>query len=250
MGPSIEFKKVGKQLGTVELFTDLNFCAKPGEITVLVGPNGCGKSTMLNMVAGLTQPDHGVCAIGEMRPFGLSYQFQQYHTSLIPWKTNFENVVFPLRLQKKSEDYIQTKWKEWLTICPLDIPWGGYPYQLSGGQQQILAFARALIINPQVLLLDEPCSSLDYEYTLLLRHLIQQYAIKHSPTIILITHTIEEAVHLGQRIHILSQKPTTLITTVDNPLPYPRNSTIFQSTPFQHCAEAVTNAFVRTTQHL
>lgn len=243
MSVAIEIKNLRKSYGDTEVFKDLSISIERGKISALFGPNGCGKSTLLNILCGLTLKDGGGFEVENFNKFGFSYIFQNYRESLLPWKTNYENVAFPLRIQKRSEAEISARVKDLQKIFDIRFEWNGYPYQLSGGQQQVLAFIRALVTLPELLFIDEPFSSLDYENNLKLREHLQQYYLKYKPTILLITHNIEEAVHLASEIVVLSKKPTTVIDRLNNPLPYPRTIDTLKTKEFNDVEDKILSVF-------
>jgi len=236
-------KNLKKSFKNTEVFRDFSIEIEKGKITAIFGPNGSGKSTLLNILSGITKSDGGSFSIKDFNKFKSSYIFQNYRESLLPWRTNFENVALPLEIQKKSKEEIKQKVEEIQKIFGFKFDWNKYPYELSGGQQQILAFMRALITNPSILFIDEPFSALDYENNLLLREHLQKYYLAFKPTILLITHNIEEAVHLAEEIVIFSKKPTVIIETIDNPLPYPRTVQSLKVEEFHKVKDRVLSVF-------
>ncbi len=144
--------------------------------------------------------------------------FQNYREALLPWKNCQENLAFPLKIKGDTEQEIAQQTKAIILPFPLQK----YPYELSGGQQQMLAMQQTLITKPSVLLLDEPFSSLDYESALQQRNILQEYYLQNNATIMIITHNIEEAVYLSHQIFVLSKKPSRVIGIVNNLLPFPR----------------------------
>jgi NitT/TauT family transport system ATP-binding protein len=211
---------------------------KKKDIIALFGPNGCGKSTILNTISNENEKNiQKNFNISE-----LSYVFQNYRDSLLPWKTNYENIIFPLKIKKTEENIINSQCNEIAKLFDFkDL--NKYPYQLSGGQQQIVALMRALITKPKVLFIDEPFSALDYENNLMIRQYILKYYEKYLPTILIITHNIEEAVHLANKIIILSKSPTTVKNIIDNPEKYPRKMSFLQSQQFHDVKNKVLTAF-------
>ncbi len=248
MNNLISVTNLQKKYGESTIYNDLNFEIEASKITSIFGPNGSGKSTVLNILAGIVKKDGGVYEVKKFNSFEFSYIFQNYRDSLFPWKTNFENVAFPMELQGKDRVAVEKRVRELQKIFEFDFDWNGYPYALSGGQQQILAFLRALASNPKLLFIDEPFSALDYENNLRLRRHLQAYYVTHKPTIVLITHNIEEAVHLSHRILIFSKKPTTVSASVENTLPFPRTVESIKSPLFHTIKDAVLDAFRKTAK--
>jgi len=246
MNTAISIKNLKKSFGDNLIFTDFNLEIEAGKITAIFGPNGSGKSTLLNILAGIIKPDGGNIDFDGFRHFDFSYIFQNYRESLLPWRNNFRNVALPLNIQKRSQADIAQRISELKKIFELNIDWKKYPYELSGGQQQILAFMRALATNPKILFIDEPFSALDYENNLRLRSHLQKYYLEHRPTIVLVTHNIEEAVHLADKIIILSSRPTRVVEIINNPLPYPREIESIASENFRLVKNKVLDAFRQT----
>ena len=149
----------------------------------------------------------------------------------------------PLEIQGKSKQEIQQRVKELQKLFEFKFDWKGYPYELSGGQQQILAFMRALVTNPKILFIDEPFSALDYENNLRLREHLQKYYLRQKPTILLITHNIEEAVHLAEKIVVFSQRPAKVLEVINNPLAYPRTIQSLKAEEFHQTKDKVLSVF-------
>ena len=234
-----------KSFGDIPVFQDFNMDISEGDMAVLFGPNGSGKSTLLNILSGVLSRDGGSVDIGGVHRFHISYIFQNYRDSLFPWRTNFENVILPLEIRKENRKAISSRMRELQELFEFDCPWDGYPYQLSGGEQQIVAFMRALITHPRILLIDEPFSALDYENNLRLREHLQRYALVCKPTILLVTHNIEEAVHLGNRIFVFSRRPTVIAGEIENTLPYPRTLESLKTEAFHRTKDLVLELFQR-----
>jgi len=247
MNSAITADNLKKSFNHTEVFEGLSLDVEQGRITAILGPNGCGKSTLLNILSGLTEYDGGDFQITNFHHFDFSYIFQNYRESLLPWRNNFENIALPLQIQKRSKQEIQEKIEKMQRLFEFKFNRKSYPYELSGGQQQILAFMRALVTEPKILFIDEPFSALDYENNLRLREYLQRYYLAFRPTILLITHNIEEAVHLADKIIILSQKPTKIIEAIDNPLPYPRTLQTLKETQFNQTKDKVLSAFQKAT---
>ncbi|MEK7463773.1 MAG: ABC transporter ATP-binding protein [Patescibacteria group bacterium] len=244
---AVTVKGLVKRFGKILLFKDFSVEIEPRKITAIFGPNGSGKSTLLNIIAGITTPDKGERTIDKDKEFRLSYIFQNYRDSLFPWRTNFENIAFPLEIQGLSKEEIRKRVEELQTVFEFQFDWNAYPYQLSGGQQQILAFIRALVTRPTLLLIDEPFSALDYENNLLLRKHLLRYYESYRPTVLIITHNIEEAVHLSHRILVLGKNPTTILDTIENGIPFPRSIDALKSETFHRIKDKVLQTFQRST---
>ncbi len=240
---AITIHHLKKSFGQAEVFQNFSAHFENGIITAIVGPNGSGKSTLLNILSGITPKDDGEFSIKDFHPFHFSYIFQNYRESLLPWRTVFHNIALPLEIQKKTRKEQQQRMDELIRFLGYEIDLQKFPYELSGGQQQIVAFLRTLITLPHLLFIDEPFSALDYENNLRLREVLQRYYLAFRPTIILITHNIEEAVHLAQKIVVFSQKPTQVVAAIDNPLPYPRTIESLKSHAFDEVKDKVLSIF-------
>ncbi|MCX6803796.1 MAG: ABC transporter ATP-binding protein [Candidatus Diapherotrites archaeon] len=227
-----------------KIISNISLSINQGDIVAIFGPNGCGKSTLLNILSGIAEKTRGEIKFEEFDNKKFSYVFQNYRESLLPWKNNYENIAFPLKLRGVSEHEKKKKIGEMEEIFSFKGNLKLYPYQLSGGQQQILAFMRALVVEPKLLFIDEPFSALDYENNLLLRKHLQTYYKKYNPTILAITHDIEEAVHLANKIVVLSKKPSKVIEVIENNAPFPREVSFLNSKKFGEIKAKVLEVFL------
>lgn len=235
----IKLANISKDYGNQKVLNNISFETKPQRITAIVGPNGCGKSTLLNILSGIDKEYSGKHNLNG----DSSYIFQNYRDSLMPWRTNYKNVVLPLEIRDKSKEEIDNKIQELQNIFHINFDLNKYPYQLSGGQQQQLAFIRALVNNPKTLYIDEPFSALDYETNLRLREGLQKYHEKYKPTTFMITHYVEEAAHLADKIVVLSKKPTEIITVINNKRTGHRSSKYLKTKEFHRIKNRVLDAF-------
>lgn len=240
---TISVKGLGKKFGETELFSNISFSASKGEIVAIFGPNGSGKTTLLNIISGLVEKSAGEVENPFLDNNQFSYIFQNYKESLLPWKNCYENIAFPLLLQGKKNGEVKKKVEELDKLFGLGDQFEMFPYELSGGQQQILAFSRALVSNPKALFIDEPFSALDYENNLKLRENLLGYHSRYLPTILIVTHNIEEAVHLASKIIVLSKKPTRIVDIIENNATYPRQLSYLKSKQFSEVKEKVLEAF-------
>jgi len=205
--------------GTVAL-ENVSFEVKKGESCAIIGESGCGKSTLLLILAGLLKPTRGEVAIdGSIvtKPMkNVSLILQDY--GLFPWKNVYDNIALGLRIRRVGRDEIRRKVSSLINRLGLEGFERHYPKQLSGGMRQRVAFARALATNPEILLMDEPFSSLDA----LSRENLQNFLLKlwqeNKITMVLVTHSIEEAVFLGKRIVVLTPRPGKVKAIVENPM--------------------------------
>jgi len=199
----------------VEAVRDLTFSLEAGELVCLVGPSGCGKTTLLKCIAGLLAPTGGDVLLqgGPVTgpPPGMAVVFQEYGRSLFPWMSVRDNVELPLRQKKHlSKDRRRELVASSLRAVGLDDAAGAYPWQLSGGMQQRVAIARAVAYEPEVLLMDEPFAAVDAQTRADLEDLIRDLWQQLGVTVLFVTHDIDEAVYLGQRVLILSASPTVV----------------------------------------
>ncbi len=194
---------------TVHALKDLNFTIKKGELLTVLGPSGCGKTTLLNIAAGFIRPTSGTISLGnnEINGPGVDRGMVFQQGALFEWLTVSENVNFGLRMKKENPNTTQKKVDEWLEIVGLK-GFGNTPtYQLSGGMQQRVALARCLINNPDLILMDEPLGALDALTREKMQSLVLKIWKETGKTIILITHSVEEALLLGERLYVMAPRP-------------------------------------------
>jgi NitT/TauT family transport system ATP-binding protein len=208
-------------------FENITFSVGEGEFVALIGPSGCGKSTLLHIMAGLSRPTSGAVRLaGEEieapRP-EMMFVFQQYTKSIFPWKTVLENVLLGVKYHSTlSRQALEKFCLEQLDLVGLRHYPHYYPYQLSGGMQQRVAIARALARRPKILLMDEPFSALDAMMRVELQDLLLKLWNDLKLTIVFVTHDLDEALYLAQRVIMLSASPGTIAEEVAVPLAYPR----------------------------
>ncbi|MCU1268585.1 MAG: cmpD [Acidobacteria bacterium] len=211
-------KEASVSFGSVEVFRNLSLEISQGEFVAVVGPSGCGKTTLLNLFSGFLKPSLGsvVCS-GRVR---MVYQ----HDGLLPWQTAAQNIALGLR-DLSSEAERKRQLNEMLRLINLEEFAGHYPHQLSGGMRQRVELARALAGDTDILLLDEPFSSLDYLTGLRLRRELARMLEELPRTVVLVTHDIEEAAQLADRILVLSDRPARICRELRMSLPRPRELT-------------------------
>ncbi|WP_371600144.1 ABC transporter ATP-binding protein [Streptomyces sp. NBC_00564] len=211
----------------VEAVRDLTFTVKAGELVCLVGPSGCGKTTLLKCMGGLLSPTSGQVLLDGVPvtgpPPGMAIVFQEYGRSLFPWMKVAGNVELPL----KEKGIPKAKRRELVTdaLRSVGLPDAAdaYPWQLSGGMQQRVAIARALAYEPQVLLMDEPFAAVDAQTRADLEDLVRVLWHERGITILFVTHDIDEAVYLGERVIVLSASPTIVQDELHIDLPDERD---------------------------
>jgi NitT/TauT family transport system ATP-binding protein len=229
-------KKVYEGKGrTVEAVRDLTFTVEQGEMVTIVGPSGSGKTTLLKIMSGLLEPTAGEVLIEGKKvagpPPGMAVVFQEYGRSLFPWMTVRQNVELPLKQKKLPNARRKELVDESLAAVGLEETHTAYPWQLSGGMQQRVAIARAVAYEPQVLLMDEPFAAVDAQTRADLEDLIRDIWHRFQVTTLFVTHDIDEAVYLGQRVLILSSSPTVVREDLAIDLPDERDQLNTRSSP-------------------
>jgi NitT/TauT family transport system ATP-binding protein len=225
----------GRDERAVEAIRDVSFTVPQGEVLCVVGPSGCGKTTLLKAVAGLLAPTRGNVQVEGVTvsgpPPGLALVFQEYTRSLFPWFSVKRNVTFPLASLQLSRGEQEARAQAALAEVGLLGFEDKYPWQLSGGMQQRVAIARAIAYEPAVLLMDEPFASVDAQTRADLEDLILRVHNDTGVTILLVTHDIDEAVYLGNRVLVLSRRPTVVRAALEIPLPMPRDQITTRALP-------------------
>ena len=234
---AIVTRKAGKTYleGDVVAFNDLEISVRKQEILCIVGPSGCGKTTLLRAIAGLTQLTSGTIEVqGKIvdgPPEGVATVFQ--HFGLLPWKTVFENAAFGLKVQRAPAAQIRERVSRYLDVVGLTRFADSYPYQLSGGMQQRVGLARALAIDPSILLMDEPFAALDAQT----REILQEELVTlmqrpgERKAMVFNTHSIDEALVMGDRIAVMSARPGRVLEMIDVPFGWPRDVEEVRASP-------------------
>jgi NitT/TauT family transport system ATP-binding protein len=227
----LEIDRVHKAYGTgpgaVTAVEDVTLTAHPGEMLCIVGPSGCGKTTLLRCVSGLLPPTSGTVTVdGELvtaPPRSMALVFQDYSRSLLPWMTVHANVVLPLKARRMPRAERDDLAAGALAAVGLEGHGHRHPWQLSAGMQQRVAIARALAYTPRILLLDEPFASVDAQTRADLQDLLLDVWHRTNLTVLLVTHDVDEAAYLADRIVVLSASPALVKETIDVDLPRPRD---------------------------
>ena len=200
------------------IFKNLNFTIKKGQFVSFFGPSGCGKTTLLNIISGLDKDfDGSVQTYNDATNSNISYMFQA--PRLFPWLTAIENIKYPIKKRKNCEKIAF----ELIKKIGLEKYKNQYPNKLSGGMQRRIALARAFAPNPDILLLDEPFISIDKKVSNLLRKLLVKLWKKYKPIIVFVTHDLDEAIELADRICFLSNLPSKILLDYEINLRRPRN---------------------------
>lgn len=222
-GTHITIRGLTKYFAGWPLYEDFDLDIPKGKIVSIFGPNGCGKSTLINMIAGLIPIDGGEILFDgkSLKDTTIGYVFQNYREALFPWWRTLDNIAYPLKLMGKSKAEVDRRLEELVASFDVKFDLNRYPYELSGGQQQTASIMRALAPNPEVLFLDEPFSALDFEMTLFIREKLQEVFMKTGTTMMLVSHDLEEAVYLADQVLLLTKRPTSIadILTYDDPRP-------------------------------
>ena len=234
-GAMIQVDGLTRRYGPRIVLQDVSFDVAAGEIVSVVGPSGCGKTTLLRSIAGLAPPSEGTVCIGGREvtgpPEGVAMVFQ--HFGLFPWKTVFGNVAYGLTVAGVRRKDAEPRVRQLISLVGLDGFEKSYPYQLSGGMQQRAGLARALAIEPQVLIMDEPFASLDAQTRDLLQLELLRIWEQRPAAMVFVTHSIDEAVLMGDRIVILSGRPGHVRDIVDVGIGRPRDRGVLDSERFR-----------------
>ncbi|MBY4208113.1 ABC transporter ATP-binding protein [Rhodococcus fascians] len=241
-----------KRRGTVQALGPIDFQANDGEFVCVVGPSGCGKSTFLRVVASLIEPTGGAIGIRSAAAAPVATVFQD--SSIFPWKTVEENIRFGLDLVSKDRAENSKRAMAWAAKLGLSDFTEAYPSTLSGGMRQRVAIARALAVEPEVLLMDEPFAALDAQMRLVLQEELLRLWQADRRTVLFVTHSLEEAILLGDRILVMSARPGKIVADFKVPFARPRTPEIRGTAEFadlhenmwEILREEVTQAYAST----
>ena len=237
-GISMTFNRKGH---STHVLDSVNLQIKPGELVCLLGPSGCGKSTLLNIIAGFIKPTAGYVMVDQRQVkkpgADRGFVFQQY--SLLPWKTTYQNVEFGLKIKGIPKAEREDMVGEYLNLVGLGKYRNAYPNQLSGGMQQRASIVRALVNSPSVLLMDEPFAALDAQTRHMMQELLLNIWSTLKTTVIFVTHDIEEAVFLGDRIFVMGVQPGRIKAEIEVPLKRPRHVDDMLSSEFTQLSRQV-----------
>lgn len=210
-------KEFKKNSGSVKVLDDVNLRVEKGEFVTVFGPNGSGKTTLLNLVAGIELPESGEVVVDGKKPEDarVGFVFQNYNESLFPWRTVIENVVFP-----REEGHAQAE--HLLKKVGLLHAKDRYVYELSGGQRQLVSICRSIAFNPDILIMDEPFSALDYSTTRKIELELLDVWQEKKITTLFVSHDIDEAIFLADKVVVLSPQPSSVKKIFEVNLPRPR----------------------------
>jgi len=222
MPTKISVKDLTKNFGSLQVVAGVSFDVAEGEFVAIVGPSGCGKSTLLNLIAGFTRPDHGSVTIDGTsgnRPSSKGILIPQ-QGSVFPWLTVQQNLMFGLNGRApRDKEQIADHYAAIVGLKGFEM---SYPHELSGGMLKRAELARALVVKPEILYMDEPFAALDALMSLRMRKEFLKILSEERHTVVLITHDVEEAIQLADRILVMSARPTKIQATFNVPLTHPR----------------------------
>ncbi len=245
MDPAISVEGICKIFetgrGAVHALEDVNLSVAENEFLSIVGPSGCGKTTFINLIAGFLECTKGKIAVRGEEVRGINPRcvmvFQEY--ALFPWKNVLENVEFGLKMQKVDKEKRQKIAQTYIDLVGLTGFGNRYPRELSGGMQQRVAIARAYASNPEILLMDEPFGSLDFQTREVMQNFLMETWEKERRTVIFITHNIDEAILLAEKVVVFTARPGTVKAIVDVNLPRPRSTEALLTEEFLKCKTKV-----------
>ena len=241
IGSRIALDGVGKRFGALQVFQDVSLEIGAREIVTVVGPSGCGKTTLLRCIDGLIPYDDGAIVIEgervEAPREGVAMVFQ--HFGLFPWKTVYKNVAYGLKLAGASPAVIAEKVPQFINMVGLKGFEAAFPYQLSGGMQQRCGLARALAVEPSVLLMDEPFAAIDAQTREILQFELLKIWESRPTTMVFVTHSIEEAVLMGDRVVVLKGRPSSVFEVIEVGLDHPRSRASLSEPRFAEVREHV-----------
>jgi NitT/TauT family transport system ATP-binding protein len=237
----IRIRGLAKRFGTLEVFRGIDLDASEREVVAIVGPSGCGKTTLLRCIDGLLPVDAGEIWVDSERvtePIeGVAMVFQ--HFGLFPWKTVYDNVAYGLRMAGAPKEEIARRVSAFINLVGLTGFENAYPYQISGGMQQRCGLARALAVEPRVLLMDEPFAAVDAQTREILQFELLRIWDSRPTTMLFVTHSIEEAVLMGDRVVVLKGRPSSIYETVQIDLARPRTRATLSEPRFAELRERV-----------
>jgi NitT/TauT family transport system ATP-binding protein len=242
--PRIRTVDIGKSYGAKQIFRSVNMTVGEREVVAVIGPSGCGKTTLLRCIDGLIPPSEGEVYIEGARverpTAGVAMVFQSF--GLFPWKTVHQNVAYGLRLAGATRAEVRQRVPHFIDLVGLTGFEHYYPYQISGGMQQRCGLARALAVEPRVLLMDEPFGAVDAQTREVLQFELLKIWEMRPTTMAFVTHSIDEAVLMGDRIVLLKGRPSTIHEIIAIDLPRPRTRETLSQPRFAELREHVWGA--------
>jgi NitT/TauT family transport system ATP-binding protein len=225
-GTHITIRGLTKRFQDATIYDNFDLDIPKGKIVSVFGPNGCGKSTLINMIAGILPCDSGQILFEgkEARETRIGYVFQNYREAVFPWLRAIDNIRYPLQYLNLSKAQQQARMDRLMESFDVKLDLQRYPYQMSGGQQQLVSIMRALVVDPEVLFLDEPFSALDYEMVMFLRERLQKVLVERRTTTLLVSHDLDEAVLLADEVLLLTKRPTRVAENLPFDVARPRTA--------------------------
>jgi NitT/TauT family transport system ATP-binding protein len=225
-GTHITIRGLTKRFQDAALYDRFDLDIPKGRIVSVFGPNGCGKSTLINMISGILPYDAGQILFEgkEARDTRIGYVFQNYREAVFPWLRAIDNIRYPLQYLGVPKGERQERLDRLVESFEVKFDLNRYPYQMSGGQQQLVSIMRALVVDPEVLFLDEPFSALDYEMVMFLRERLQKVLVERQTTTMLVSHDLDEAVLLADQVLLLTKRPTRVAERLTFDVPRPRTA--------------------------
>jgi NitT/TauT family transport system ATP-binding protein len=245
--PHVTISGLCKRFDKAVIYDNFDLDIPRGELISVFGPNGCGKSTLISIIAGLIRPDAGQILFDGMRlqQIKFGYVFQNYREALFPWLRAFDNIAYPLKIMQVPSAERRARTEKLVAHLGIKLDLNLYPYQMSGGQQQLVSIMRALVVEPEILFLDEPFSALDYEMTLFMRAQLQRIFMATETTIVLVSHDLEEAVFLADRVLLLSRHPARIADFTPVAAARPRTDATLSDADFVHTKAHCLEVFQR-----
>jgi NitT/TauT family transport system ATP-binding protein len=245
--PHVTIRGLSKRFDNTVIYDNFDLDIPRGELISIFGPNGCGKSTLINMIAGLIPADQGQILFDgvPLVDIKFGYVFQNYREALFPWLRAFDNIAYPLKMMRVPRPERKTRTERLVEHLGVKIDLNLYPYQMSGGQQQLVSILRALVVEPEILFLDEPFSALDYEMTLFMREQLQRLFMESRTTMVLVSHDLEEAVYLADRVLLLSRHPARVADFTAVESARPRTDATLSDPEFVHTKAHCLEVFQR-----
>ncbi|CAN5393982.1 ABC transporter ATP-binding protein [soil metagenome] len=239
-GTHITVRGLTKRFEGATIYENFDLDVPKGKIVSVFGPNGCGKSTLINMMSGILPYDSGQILFDgkEARETRIGYVFQNYREAVFPWLRCIDNIRYPLQYLDIPKGERQERLDRLVESFEVQFDLNRYPYQMSGGQQQLVSIMRALVVDPEVLFLDEPFSALDYEMVMFLRGRLQKVLTERQVTTLLVSHDLDEAVLLADEVLLLTKRPTRVAERLSFDVPRPRTA-----------ATTVESEFIRVKTH-
>lgn len=223
---------ISKSFSGNPVLDKFSIAIQSGEFITLFGPNGCGKSTLINILTALDRQDSGAISGIDTKDHNVGIVFQDFRRSLLPWNSALENIFFPLKLRGVSRRECEDTLTYILDLIPVSFDLKQRVFTLSGGQAQTVCLIRALMIKPKLLILDEPFSALDFSATLSLRSTLSNISVILGHTTICVSHDLEEALLLGDRVVFLSKRPARIVSELKVPFAKPRELSIVSTPEF------------------